>query len=190
MLIPLGILAGSGAAVFEDAYELISTTTLGAAASSVTFSSLGGFSSDYKHLQLRVTARTAQTGNFTAMAIRLNGDTGSNYAAHRVRAEYQTVSSSNNTSDTKMLVGTLSGADKTSNFFGSSVIEILDAFNSSKAKTITCISGATGSLGGRADFSSGLFTTTAGITSIQFLSENLTSNLQVGSRFSLYGIRG
>jgi hypothetical protein len=51
---PLGILsaAGAGGGVAGD-YELISSEILGTTAASVTFSSLGDYSSTYKHLQIR-----------------------------------------------------------------------------------------------------------------------------------------
>jgi hypothetical protein len=60
----------------EGAYDSLATVTLSANTSSITFA---GIPAGYKHLQLRATWANS-TGADTWM--RINGDTGSNYAAH------------------------------------------------------------------------------------------------------------
>jgi hypothetical protein len=63
------------------AYELISTTILGSAQSSVVFD-VSSYTSTYKHLQIRVVTRTDRGANEDILGIRFNGDTGSNYITH------------------------------------------------------------------------------------------------------------
>jgi hypothetical protein len=74
MLIPFGILsaAGAGGGVAGD-YELISSEILGTTAASVTFSSLGDYSSTYKHLQIRAVVRHSAADNENYTTITFNG---------------------------------------------------------------------------------------------------------------------
>jgi hypothetical protein len=79
MLIPFGILSAAGAG---GGYELIETQILGSDAASVTFSSLGSYSSVYKHLQLRWTARTTRVATETQIFLRTNSNNSANYSSH------------------------------------------------------------------------------------------------------------
>jgi hypothetical protein len=186
MLIPLGILAASGAGLVPD-YELISTTVLGGTAASVTFSNLGDYSSTYKHLQIRATARSSRASTVDGLAVRLNGDSGSNYAQHSLQGNFNSVTSSGATSLTRSVVSIITGASSTANYFGGVVIDLLDPFSSTKNKTLRGFGGMA------SDFirlDSGLYINTASVTSITLIQTEGANNLVAGSRFSLYGIRG
>ena len=79
--LPLGILALAGVTGGGPAYELLESTTLSSGASSVTFSGLSAYATDYKHLQIRaVTQINKTTDTIENVFVRLNGDTGANYA--------------------------------------------------------------------------------------------------------------
>jgi hypothetical protein len=175
--------AGAGGVAFSSDYELISTTTLGTATNSVTFSSLGTYSSTYKHLQIRYAAKQS---NSTSVGVygRFNGDTAGNYSWHYLAGNGSSVSSSALTSTTSMLVGSAFGTG-TANAFGGGVIDILDTYSTTKNKTVR-------SLEGRASewvaLESGSWRNTASITSITLFPD--VYNFSTGSRFSLYGIKG
>jgi hypothetical protein len=187
MLIPFGVLSAAGAdvgPVFEDAYELISSTILTANASSVTFGSLGTYSSTYKHLQIRHVSKTSFVGSFN---IRLNGITTSSYAKHELNGNGSSVGANNAINRTSIeLQGNTTNAD-TANSFGVGIVDILDSYSSSKNTTIR-------SLHGKADaanfvaLQSGLFNNTASLTEISLFVSS--GNFVAGSRFSLYGIKG
>lgn len=189
MLIPFGTLAASGGVIGD--YELISTTILGSTASSVTFSSLDTYSSIYKHLQIRV-ACMFDTPNSNIQA-RINGDSGANYARHALRGNGSSASGSRANSINQMLVHY--NQDNTSTTEpASSVIDFVDAY-AAKNKTMRAFSATTsGANKNQIYFSSGLWMSTASLTSITIQAgtsfDSSGGNFRTGSRFSLYGIRG
>jgi hypothetical protein len=190
MLIPFGVLSAAGAGVVGGDYELISTTVLGTATSSVTFSSLGDYSSTYKHLQIRMTGRTSRVAQFDYINLRLNGDTGNNYTAHYVYGDGSSVQSGfEGASISRAFVGTFAGNSATASIFGASVFDILDAYSTTKNKTTRALHGVrTGSFQ-EVFLSSGLYMSTAATNSVTIL-PTVGPNFLTGSRFSLYGIKG
>jgi hypothetical protein len=173
--IPLGILAAAGGAP-AGAYELISTQVLASSAASVTFSSIP---QDYKHLQIRISARVT-TDDYVAK-LNFNSDTGANYAFHRLIGNGSSVASSASASQAFIWTAIYRSV---ANQFTAEVIDILDYSSANKNTT-------TRHLGGLAtdqvQLNSGLWNNTAAVTAI-----NLSgySDWVTGSRFSLYGIRG
>ncbi len=189
MLIPLGFLAGSAGGGVDTDYELIQTYVLGSSQSSVTFSNLGDYSSTYKHLQMRWVARgdngSAGLGAFS----RLNGDSGNNYNWHYLNGNGSTVSSSNpGGSVTRALTGVFPAASSTSNAFGAAIVDLLDAYSTTKNKTFRDLSGNASSGFNLIDVDSGLWRNTNSVTSWEIFAE--AGNFVTGSRFSLYGIKG
>ena len=187
MLIPFGVLSAAGAGVVGGDYELISTTVLGTATSSVTFSSLGDYSSTYKHLQIRLTARNDRTGTAgDGISLTINGDTGANYADHDLRGTGSVVDSFARTSANRILLQRITTSADTANAFGAMVVDFLDSYSTTKNKTIRSFGGyAIGQL----FLNSGFRNNTASITSITLTSAT-GPNFVTGSRFSLYGIKG
>jgi hypothetical protein len=187
MLIPFGVLSAAGAGLgFESDYELISTEILGSSQASVTFSSLGDYSSTYKHLQIRFTARLDLNATSNPIVVRANGVTSSSYSAHQLNAGGGAVDSAAFTSTTAMRLGRATGATGTANNFGAAVIDILDPYSTSKNTTFRSLTGISTEV---ITLFSGLFINTASITSFELLPLT-SSNFVAGSRFSLYGIKG
>ncbi len=182
MLLPLGILASAGGAA--GAYELISTNVLTSATSSVTFSSIV---STYKHLQIRTTYRRADAGTMLAM-LTFNGS-GTGYAWHRLYGSGTTVSSDNSTGTTQILTFGGPSSNDTSGIFMPSIYDVLDYASTSKTKTVRALTGT--EMNSTADvvcLSSGLWNNTSAVSSLTIAS--LAGNFAIGSRFSLYGIKG
>jgi hypothetical protein len=172
--------AGAGGVPAIPAYEHISTTILGSTAASITFSSLGTYSSDYKHLQVRLVAVDTFTGgNASSYGFTLNGDTtGGNYSSHRLFGNGSSVGSSGGASGFGSVQMGANGR------WSASVIDILDAYSTTKNKTIRI---QNGNLDIVELFSIARYNT-ASITSINIATQGF--GLATGSRFSLYGIRG
>lgn len=183
-LLLLGILnsqaAGAGGA---GAYDLLETEILTSAASSVTFTGLDTLAAGYQHLQIRaVSTRSLVSGSSFFGLMRLNGDTGANYATHRLSGDGTSVTSTSAVSDTRMLIFR---AGATLGNWPSNVIDILDFANTSK--NTTCRS-MTGYAPGGVHLSSGAWFNTDAVTSIEL--SNASGAFQTGSRFSIYGVRG
>ena len=188
-LFPLGILSAAGAGGFSSDFDLISTQVLGSDQASITFSSLGGFSSSYKHLQLRIVGRTNGANAFPG--IQFNGDTAANYLNHTLQGNGSSVSSSVDLSRTNAVLGPLDYSSSPTNAFGAIVVDILDAFDSTKNTTGRAFAGRNTQPAGASIVSiySQLWRNTASITSITIVN-NFSDSFVTGSRFSLYGIKG
>jgi hypothetical protein len=184
MLIPFGVLSAAGAGGVAGDYELISTEILTSSQSSITFSNLGDYSSTYKHLQLRATARSARTVNQDTLNLRLNGVTTSVYSRHRLLGTGSSVISDAFVNQDSMGGGIIAaGASATANAFSAIVMDILDPYSTTKNTTLRILSGFS-----EIGLASGLFNSTASLTQIQIFSTS--GDLLTGTRMSLYGIKG
>jgi len=186
MLIPFGILSAGGATGFTSDYELIQTFTVGTAAADITFTSLGTYSSTYKHLQLRLVLRTTRAAADEAIVIQLNGDTGANYDWHQILGSGSSVSSTAANGVAVPRLGVAPANTATANIFGGMVVDLLDPYSTTKNKTIRSFVGFTSTW---IALHSVLHRSTSAISSIRILGGN-GGNIAVGSRFSLYGIKG
>jgi len=172
------------------AYDLLATTTLSTTANSVTFSSID---SSYKHLQLRITARSNTSNIYNDSLhtkLTFNSDTGSNYNAHYMWANGNNYySQSEGTPAANILIRyNVAVGSNITNGFAPNIIDILDYTNTNKYTTTRSF---TGYYGGnsepRINLSSGMWRNTNAITSIEIFGN---FNYAAGSRFSLYGIGG
>jgi hypothetical protein len=187
MLIPLGFLASSGGGV-DSSYELIQTYILGSSAADITFSSLATYSSSYKHLQIRYVTRSTRAAGADNLAVRLNGVTGGSYSHHRLYGDGSSVASYAGSSATYILGDSTTGNTATSGAFSAGVIDILDAYSSTKNKTVRILCGHSVSGAQAIELVSGGFYSTDSITSAQIYA--LTGSLAANTRMSIYGIKG
>jgi hypothetical protein len=165
-------------------YDLLATTILTSSASSVTFSSLGDYATDYQHLQIRAAARYGVAGSFyDNMRLQFNADTGSNYAWHRLRGNGSTVTSAASSSQSNILVGYYATSGSTA----PNVIDILDPFETSKNTTLRSLAGAAETTDKIISLNSGLWMNTNALTEIKLFTSS--GEFQSNSRFSLYGLR-
>jgi hypothetical protein len=181
MLIPFGVFSAGAGATYTNAYELIQTITLGSAASSFTFSSIPG---TYKHLQVRGALKPAGSGY--GFGLQLNGDTGNNYSMHRLTANSSGMTSSSATStNNQQLFGFTVGVSTGTTI--PVIVDILDYASTTKNKTMRALVGQAVSGAFDMHLSSGARYNTAAVTSV-FLGAG--GNFDIGSRLSLYGIKG
>jgi len=187
----LGIFSAAGAGgVAASSYELIETVILGSAQATITFSSLGTYSSTYKHLQIRAVSRTDRASNYADnIRLRLNGSSSTLYARHQLQGDNSAVTSGGiGDVDSMFTIGWAGGALET-NSFGASVIDLLDPYSTTKFKTARSLAGVMGiTTGGNNNIqlSSGMWRSTDSVTSISLTA---TNSFQSGSRFSLYGVK-
>ena len=185
MLIPFGILSSAAGVEVGGDYELIETFTVGTATSEISFTSLATYASDYKHLQLRLAVRSTRAAADDQITLRLNTDTGSNYAWHRLLGNGSTVASTGATSTNAPQLGAVPADTATANMFAGLVVDLLDPYSTTKNTTVRSLNGFAGNW---VALHSILHMSTSAISSIQIF--NSFGNVQVGSRLSLYGIKG
>jgi hypothetical protein len=175
-------LFSTGTTASTNSYESIATFTLASTSTGVTFSSIP---STYKHLQLRITANVSTTD---AINFQFNGDTASNYALHRLEGNGATASASASSSRANIAVLTGAGFASTASTFGASIVDILDYANTNKNKTTRALSGSDRNGSGGIEHDSGLWASTAAISSIYVFPSS--GNMAINTSIALYGIKG
>lgn len=168
-----------------SSYDLISTTLLSSSVASVTFDTSA--LSAYKHLQIRMTARTSRASTQDDIILRFNSSS-SSYLTHYLEGNGSSLASSSY-NFTGVYAASAGAASLSSGEFGPSVVDILDFGSSNKNKTTRSFFGQSKSTSPWIYFTSTGWFSTSAITSIQILSLN-SANLVSGSRFSLYGLKG
>jgi hypothetical protein len=148
----------------------------------VTFSDIPN---TYQHLQLRMLTRTSTSAS-DFIAIRFNGDTGSNYGFHNLYGNGSAAGASATTPDTVIAWNASDGGD-TANAFNACIFDILDYSDTNKYKTSRFLEGHDLNGSGVIEFRSGLWRNTAAITSIQVFT--FGPNFANGSSIALYGIK-
>ena len=184
----VGLLNG-GAGGGAGSYESIATVTAAGGETSITFSSIP---STYKHLQIRGIGKA----NFSSVAslwatLNFNGDTtAANYANHQLIGDGSTVTASGATATGNIQVMSLvSNNAAETNMFGAAIIDIHDYASTTKNKTVRSFTGdSRNSTTGRVELDSGLWLSTAAVTSITLNRPGFP--FVAGSVFSLYGIKG
>lgn len=186
----LGILNSQAAAAGGgNAFDLLESTILSSTASSVTFSNLGNYS-DYKHLQIRLTARSTDSNS---LRLRVNSDTATNYSSHGLTFSGSGSGGPNPVAainQTFIQLPNLStNVSNNSGVFSAVVIDLLDFGVTTKNKTFKILGGNWQAqyFNSQTSFRSGVWRNTAAITSIQIYPN--TTEFVSGSRFSLYGVK-
>ena len=120
------------------AYDALASVTLAASASSITFA---GIPSGYKHLQIRMNARTARSVVGTNLIYSFNNDTSASYPWHYLTGDGSSPYSGGSTAASNPYILKCSSANASANVFGVGVWDILDYSSSVKNKTSRALSG-------------------------------------------------
>ena len=163
-------------------YEPIASTTLGASAAAIEFTSIPG---TYTDLVVVLQGATATAGTGTSqLYVRFNGDTGSNYSSTEVSGNGTTAGSSRGSNQNIMLNIAWPNAGNTTIRPGIAVLNVMSYANTNVYKTmLTAIMGGT--------FVSrdvSLWRSTSAITTVR-LFFNSTNQHDSGTVASLYGIK-
>lgn len=183
MLNSLVSLHGTGAPpAAATAYESIATVTVGSGgSSSITFSSIP---STYTHLQIRYMA-VAASGT-TEILMKINSDTGANYARHDLYGSGTTAGASASApSSSPYIQGYISSVEPTNPCVG--VVTILDYANTNKYKTTRILTGVDKNGSGGIELNSLLWMNTSAITTLDIYG---TGTFGQNSSIALYGIKG
>lgn len=169
-----------------SSFDLISSTVLSSSQSSISFD-VSSLASTYKHLQLRISARSDRTssgGDY--IRLRFNSDSGSNYSYHTFVGNGGSLISEAATSTTGMHLERIGSSDLSTGNFGVMIVDILSPFSTSKFKTVKNLGGVSTNF---AMLQSGSWRSNSAVTAVNVVVGG-GSNFISGSRFSLYGIKG
>ena len=171
------------AGVVPSSEYLISTTVLDTATPSVTFD-VSSFAGVYRHLQIVAVAKSnTTTFDNSAVTISING-TGIN----RSHSLFGTGSSVFSATDSPIgfIANIASSRSDMTNRYSPFIADILDAYSSTKNKTIKSFSGTNGADVPYVQLISGLRTSTASVENITLALNS--GSFVAGSRFSIYGV--
>jgi hypothetical protein len=185
---PYSAASASATPVDSAAFVSIATASTSGTASTFTFSSIP---STYKHLQIRGLITASSIVN---MEITFNGDTANNYYWHWLGGDGTNTATNKATGLTNKIVSGLTSFSSTSSYIGAAmVMDVLDYTNTNKYKTSRAIAGFDDNTSHAGyipvNLSSGLWNSTAAITSITFTCTGGYTFNQ-GSQLALYGIKG
>lgn len=168
-------------------FESIATVVVGAGgSSSIVFSSIP---QTYKHLQIRARSRTNRNALGDVINIRINGDSGSNYAYNYLENANGSLTSGHGVSQTSIFVAVVTSATSDASQFGNSISTILDYTSTAKNKSVISIGGCEQRTANLREtwLSSGTRLNTAAVTSITII-PNIGTAFAENSTFSLYGV--
>lgn len=154
----------------------------------ITFSSIP---QNYKHLQIRAIVRSTEAGSGTNYYTNLNGDSGSNYAAHRLQGDGTSATAAGAATQTGVFTGRAPGGGTTTGTMAALIFDIADYSSTTKYKTLRQLSGqeSNNTYAGLISLRSGLWMNTNAITSITFTIDS-PANFTSTTSFALYGMVG
>lgn len=179
----IGIMASANwSSANASSFESIATATGTGSSATITLSSIP---STYQHLQIRINYLVTTNGNYSYL--RLNGDTGSNYARHMLYGDGASVVASGGAPQTTMLVN--SGQIATllfTNYANCAIIDIHNYSSTTQNKTVRILNGVDANGSGNINLNSGLWMNTAAVNSITFYAGQ---NFSTSTSIALYGIK-
>lgn len=164
-------------------YTPIATTTLGSAASTVTFSSISG---SYTDLILIINAGT-NDGNEGAQ-FRLNSDSGSNYSVTYIAGTGSAASSGRGSSLTAGRLNQASSLGATNSLTSNIIVHFMNYSNTTTNKTVISRTNVTSGTYPATEAMVNLYRSTSAITAIE-LRMSGSGQYITGSTFTLYGVK-
>ena len=188
----LGIMASAMSANLwepQGAYDALATVTVPSGGlATIDYS---GIPNTYKHLQIRILARTASGGTADGLLMRVgtNGsiDTTSTLWGHNLMGDGSGATAGSRSATNIELVQT-TASSSTSEMFGVAIIDLLDYANTSKAKTFRSLTGQDQNGSGQVRLMSGSYgANTNAVTDLRLYSA--FANVAEYSQFTLYGVK-
>jgi len=165
-------------------YEPIATTTLGSAATNITFSSIPA---TYTDLRLVLVARSDRAINsIDSVYFQVNSNTATNYSNTLLYGD-GSVQSYRESSASQILAASIPASGATSGIFGLLIIDIF-SYAGSTNKTFLCDSSGDSNGSGRTQRAVALWRNTAAITSTKVYPA-FGTNFITGTTATLYGIK-
>jgi hypothetical protein len=165
-------------------YKLIETVTVGSGgAASIDFTSIP---QTYTDLHLVISGRSVLAANATAIYMRFNNDTGTNYSRRRLHGSGSSVLNGSSTDNSLIMSVFLDGASSTASVFSNSSVYVSNYAGSTQKSVSTDSATENNATEAYVTFQAGLWTGTAAITSIEMLGD---ADFAQHTSASLYGIK-
>jgi hypothetical protein len=165
-------------------HKLIQTITVGSAgAASIEF---GSIPQTYTDLMLVVSGRSVYAANATAIYMRFNNDTGTNYSRRRLHGSGSSVLNGSSTDNSLIMSVFLDGASSTASVFSNASVYIPNYAGSTQKSVSTDSATENNATEAYTTFQASLWTGTAAITSITILGD---ADFAQYTSASLYGIK-
>lgn len=158
-------------------YDLLASSVLTTATSSVTFASLDTVAAGYRDLVLVVEARS--NASVVSFFLQFNADTGNNYNFVLARGNGGAESTARDTNREKITLSTADGVASQSVLVLTNIMD----FSAGKHKTVLFRSDR---VGNGTEMGAGRYANTAAITQLRIFTE--ANQYAAGSTFFLYGI--
>jgi len=123
---------------------------------------------NFTHLQIRYQGRSTNATATDTFFLRFNADTTGPYYYTFSYNNYNGSSTTNSSNGGYMNLGLMPGATVASNFFGGAIVDIYNYTSTTKTKSIKALWGFDTSSTGSTGHTTGYWTGTSAITSIQF----------------------
>jgi hypothetical protein len=169
------------------AYDSIATVTGNGSATSLSFTSIP---STYKHLQIRILARSTTTGTGSGWIDAVfNSDSSSNYSFHYLAGDGTSAVAGGGINRSTARIGLLWSSSNLANTFEATVCDILDYQNTNKYKTTRSLIGGNTNTGySEIYLASNSWRSTSAISQIDLTAGGWT--FATGTSIALYGIKG
>jgi hypothetical protein len=165
----------------------IASTTVAAATSTVTFSSIPG---TYDDLYLVISATPDSATYGTQPRLRLNGSTSASVYSHTgLYGDGASATSYRYATGTAAYIELMTGSLSTTNSSISIVCHILNYANTSNFKTVLARAANDKNGSGDTSLVAGLFHSTSAITQVSVVTSGSLTNLKAGSVIALYGVK-
>lgn len=168
-------------------FELIQTVFVNNPISSVAFDLSSLASMGYKHLQIRAVVRDNRSGFAGSNCYLRINNAGALYSHHSLYGTGSSTGGGAATSTSQIYLADIAGGGATGDAFSCFIVDVLDFSSAVKNKTVRTFGGTNAGYNW-VTLSSGQWLSTNPATSITIL--DLLGSFIVGSRFSLYGVRG
>jgi hypothetical protein len=165
-------------------YPIATSGVMSGSTGSITFS---GIPSIYKHLQIRAYTRFTGAASQQSILIYPNSDGSSLYSIHRMFTNGSSGTSQGFTNQSFMTASGIPCANDLANTFAATIIDIDDANNTSRFKTLKMFTGSSCNTGNsEVHMQSGLYRSNNAINALLIAAGN--GNFAQYSRIDLYGI--
>ena len=175
------------------AWTLIAHDSLSLPATSVTWGVATPISGSYDHLCIKASVRNDYSSHMSEIDVRLNNDSGANYSTTVLRAETTTVTTEQETGESKFRSIQVAGDSVLAKVYSPVEIWIPNYSNSTNFKQAICQasipSNSTSDNEWSSTLSAQLWAATAAIVRIDLIASN-SGRWMAHSVFDLYGIKG